>query len=234
MKFIIDKKIFEYFSNLKIIVVKVENLSSEYQEDKISKYLDDAWQVAKQAATQYTNPQSHPYIKAWGDSMKKIGVSRKNYPSSIEALVRRAGKNDNPIRINAVVDFYNAISLKNLVPAGGFDLDDLENDLELRLSKQGDTFLALDSSDAIEIPLNEVCYVEGDNVMTRHFVWKQSKHGILKPGSKNILFVSEILEELPNETIELVCNDFKTKLKEYFNADVNPIILDIDNLYIEL
>ena len=54
--------------------------------------------------------------------MKAVGVSRKKSPSSVEALVRRAGKGGEPVSISPVVDFYNAISLKYLVPAGGFDI----------------------------------------------------------------------------------------------------------------
>lgn len=66
-----------------------------------------------------------------GRSLKVIGVSSKKFPSSIEPLVRRAGKGGEPVSINPLVDFYNSISLEYLVIVEGFDLDQLDNGLEL-------------------------------------------------------------------------------------------------------
>src|SRR5215469_5029787 len=82
------------------------------------------WSEAAGAAV-YGNAQSHPRIAPWRESFTRMGVSGKQFPSSAEALLRRALKGGEPFRINPLVDWYNAISLRHLVPAGGFDLDDL-------------------------------------------------------------------------------------------------------------
>jgi DNA/RNA-binding domain of Phe-tRNA-synthetase-like protein len=42
-----------------------------------------------------------------------MGVSGRKFPSSIEALLRRAFKGGEPLRINPLVDFYNAVSLES-------------------------------------------------------------------------------------------------------------------------
>ncbi|MDP8946327.1 MAG: hypothetical protein M3N03_10425 [Actinomycetota bacterium] len=43
--------------------------------------------------------------------MTAMGVSGRKFPSSIEDLLRRAFKGGEPLRINPLVDFYNAVSL---------------------------------------------------------------------------------------------------------------------------
>ena len=143
MRFEIEKSIFSYFPGMKIIAVVARDIQPLENTATIKATLDDAWQRAATASIEYENPQSHPFIKPWGEYMKVVGAPRKQFPNSIEAMVRQAGKGNAPISINPLVDFYNAISLKYLVPAGGFDIDALNNNLRLRFSQQGDTFLAL-------------------------------------------------------------------------------------------
>lgn len=147
----------------------------------------------------------------------------------IEAMVRRAGKSDAPFTISPLVDFYNALSLEYLVPAGAFDMDDLGGDLELRFSREGDTFTALDSSEEIAVPAGEVSYASGSRIVTRHFVYKQAKQGILTENSRNVLFVSEILGELPAGAAEKVARALEEGLKECFGAETRAAVLDSDH-----
>ncbi len=234
MQFIIDKTIFENFVGMKIVVATVKGLKPTSQSQAIDEHLNRGWQIAREAATAYGNPQSHPFVKAWGDAMRGVGVSRKKFPSSIEALVRRAGKSDSPFKINPLVDFYNSISMANLVPAGGFDLDALNHNLELRFSREGDTFLALDSDEALALPEGEVCYADGNEIITRHFVWKQSKHAILEPESENIILVSEILGDLPPEVVTNVEREFFEGLKGFFGVEPTITTLDSDKRSVSL
>ena len=226
MRFEIEKSIFRYFPGMKIIAVVARDIQPLENTATIDATLADAWQRAATTLTEYENPQSHPYIKPWGERMKAVGAPRKQFPSSIEALMRRAGKGNAPASINPLVDFYNAISLKYIVPAGGYDIDAINDDLWLRFSKQGDTFLALDSNEEINVPNGEVCYADGSTIITRHFVWKQSKHAILTHESKNVLFVSEVLEELPPETADDVAGAIRTGLKQFFGIDAETHVLD--------
>lgn len=229
MIFEIEKEIFSHFPGLRIVTAGVKGLGGEWDEAGISAFLREAWAVAGAAAAEYGNPQSHPFIKPWVEDMKAVGVSRKKFPVSIESMVRRAGKSDSPFSINPIVDFYNAVSLKNIVPAGGYDTDELHDHMVLRMSREGDTFRALDSDEAESIPAGEVSYADGSEIITRHFLWKQSRHCLLKEDTKSALFVSEIEGSLPAETADIVATDFREGLKKYFNADAEVVILDEKN-----
>ena len=229
MIFEIEKEIFDHFPGMKIVTVQVDDMPIEADTAGIAAFLDEAWQIAKVASTEYGNPQSHPFIQPWGERMKAVGVSRKKFPCSIEAMVRRAGKSDEPFRISPVVDFYNAICLKHIVPAGGFDIGQLHDVMKLRMSVEGDTFCALDEEAVEPIPAGEVSYADGNEIITRHFVWRQSQHCLLDESTKKILFVSEILGDLPEDTADKVAADFVGGLKKYFGLDCEAVILDADH-----
>lgn len=230
MEFVIADEIFDLFPNIRVVVAQASGLdSSRADNGKITAALRQAWQSAGQAVQAAGNAQSHPNIKAWGTAMAAVGAPRKKFPSSIEALARRAGKGGEPVSINAVVDFYNAISLRHLVPAGGYDIDSLRQDLQLRLSREGDRFMALDSDEAEQIPPGEVSYADGPEIITRHFVWKQSRHALLTPDSRNLLFVSEILGELPPQTAAAVRDAFSQGLAECLGGQARVGILDRNN-----
>ena len=81
-----------------------------------------SWEDAARSASDHDNPQSHPRVAAWRTAMSEVGISGRKFPSSIESLLRRAFKGGGPPHINPLVDFYNAVSLRHVVPAGGFDL----------------------------------------------------------------------------------------------------------------
>jgi len=228
LKFYIENEVFDMFPGIRFVVAIANGLKSA-NTDMIAAELDAAWQNAAAEASKYGNPQSHPNILPWVERMKAVGAPRKKFPSSIEALLRRAGKGGNPPRIEPLVDFYNTISLRYIVPAGGFDIDGLQQGLTLRLSRDGDTFEAMGEDEAVRIPEGEVSYADGSVVVTRHFVWKQSRRALLTADSRNVFFVSEVLGELPLEVAREVRQAFADGLRRCFNVEAQTDILDSRN-----
>lgn len=226
MEFHIDEQIFSLFPGIRFVCVIAQGMNAHPDTDVIHQSLTAAWANAGAAATAYGNPQSHPYIKPWAQRMQSLGAPRKKFPSSIEAMVKRAEKGGEPFHILPAVDFYNAISLANIVPVGGFDIDQMEHGLTLRLSEDGDRFMALDGAEEEPVPAGEVSYADGSKIVTRHFVWKQSRHLLLNETTKDIFFVSEILGELPEDTAEKVSAALVEGLRSCFHIEVSPHILD--------
>ncbi|MGH2486511.1 MAG: B3/B4 domain-containing protein, partial [Ktedonobacterales bacterium] len=158
----------------------------------------------------------------------RMGVSGKQFPSSVEALLRRALKGGEPFTINPLVDYYNAISLRRLVPAGAFDRDDIRDTLELRLSRPGDTFQALDDAAPMEIPAGEVSYTTGPTIITRHIVWRQSRAGLVTPATTRAILVSEVLAELGPDAPDEIAGDFMRGLRDFFGVPSRAWIVTAD------
>jgi DNA/RNA-binding domain of Phe-tRNA-synthetase-like protein len=76
----------------------------------------------------------HPHIVPWREAYRAFGAKPKDHPSSIEGLARRVMRGQPLPHVNSLVDLYNAVSLRHLVPVGGEDLDAVEGDVELRFA----------------------------------------------------------------------------------------------------
>lgn len=66
------------------------------------------------------------------------------------------------------------------------------------MSREGDTFLALDVGEGegegeVELARGEVVYVQGGTVLTRGLAWRQARVGLVGEESRNIIFMSEFL-----------------------------------------
>ena len=74
-------------------------------------------------ASNLARATDHPHIAAWRAAFSAFGAKPKRYPSSAEALITRVLKGQALPRVNALVDLYNAISVRHVVPLGGEDAD---------------------------------------------------------------------------------------------------------------
>ena len=144
MQFSVDPEIFARLHGMRLAVVVARGVDNRAGRPGVDEAWSSAWAAAAGSAAPYGNAQSHPRVLAWRQRLQAIGVSMRHFPTSIEALLRRAMKGGTPFRINPLVDFYNAVSLRHTVPVGGFDLDRVPEPLAVRLTREGDTFSALD------------------------------------------------------------------------------------------
>jgi DNA/RNA-binding domain of Phe-tRNA-synthetase-like protein len=221
MRFVVASEVFELFPGLKLPVAVAEGIHPTPDAPGIETVWRQSWEEAARTASDYESPQSHPRVAPWREAMTAMGVSGRKFPSSIEALLRRAFKGGEPPRINPLVDFYNAVSLRHVVPAGGFDLEDIDGALELRLTRQKDTFQPLDGSSEVGVEPGEVAYASGNEILTRYFVWKQSRKGLLDESTRLLFLVSEVLGEVESDSgvANAVLEDFADGLRRYFNSE---------------
>jgi DNA/RNA-binding domain of Phe-tRNA-synthetase-like protein len=132
------------------------------------------------------NLAESPRIKAWREAFRSLGIKPSEFRSSIEAMTRRALRSDPIPSINALVDIGNIISLRYLVPAGGHSMDGLTQDISLRPADGSEDFIAF-GSDVLEHPNpGEIIFVEGNVVLTRRWVWRQSQHTLTLPETRSI------------------------------------------------
>jgi DNA/RNA-binding domain of Phe-tRNA-synthetase-like protein len=225
LRFSVEAAVFERFPGLRLPVAVVTRLGQEGAVAEVGRRWAAAWAAAARHA-EHGNAQSHPFVRPWRERFAAMGVSGKQFPSSVEALLRRALKGGEPFRINPLVDFYNTVSLEHLAPAGGFDLADIDEHLELRLTRAGDAFLALDGEIAEAVPPGEVAYATGADVLTRHFVWRQARRALVNANTSDAFLVAEVLPELGDNAAEAVAEAFRTGLRDLFGADAATFVIE--------
>ncbi|MFN2431543.1 MAG: B3/4 domain-containing protein [Gemmatimonadota bacterium] len=226
MELLVRPEVFAAFPGLRIAVAVARGVDNLAPRPAVEAGWRAAWATAGAAAAQHGNAQSHPRILPWRERFRALGVPPKQFPSSAEALLRRAMKGGEPFRISPLVDFYNTVSLRHGLPAGGFDLAQLRGPLELRRTREGDSFQPLEGGSPEPLGAGEIAYADGSVVLTRHFVWRQARTGLIAPSTRDVILVSEALGELPSGAAEAVLADLRGGLRELFDAASGCGIVD--------
>ena len=231
MEFSIEAEVFTMFPGITLAVAVGTGIRPELRADQVAHQWRAAWETAGRAALVWPNPQSHPRVKPWRDAFRAMGVSPRDYPSSIEAMLRRAMKGSTAFSVMPLVDFYNTVSLTHIVPVGGFDLDRVHRGVALRRTRSGDHYRALDQEEAIGVPPGEVAYADGSTILTRHFVWRQASEGLIRPTTRNVFLVSEVLGPVGRHVAHEVLRDLSDGLTTLFEAETATFILDAEHVH---
>jgi DNA/RNA-binding domain of Phe-tRNA-synthetase-like protein len=227
VRFVADPVVFERIPGMRIAVAYAGGVSNDRANEGIGERWRRAWSDAGRWKVTLPNPQSHPNVRAWREAFRGMGASPHDYPSSIEALLRRAMKGGEPFSINPLVDLYNAISLERVAPVGGFDVGAVRGTLDLRVTVEGDRFLPLDGERAEAVPAGEVAYADGADVLTRHLLWRQSRRALIAPATRDVILLSEALPASPVPADEMAV-EFARSLSSHLGVVAVTAVVDAD------
>lgn len=228
MRFTVAPVVFQRIPGMRIAVALAAGIDNRAARPDVEARWRRAWHGAADRGAPFGNAQSHPNVRAWREAFRTAGIHPREFPSSIESLLRRAMKGGRPFSINPLVDMYNAISLEHVNPVGGFDVEAVGSRLDLRLSRQGDTFTALDAAAPLAAPPGEVSYAAGGEILTRHLLWRQSRRALIGPGTSDVVLLSEALPAIEPDMAERMAHAFARSLAEHFAVEAATGVVDKD------
>jgi Uncharacterized conserved protein len=163
VRFSIEKAILERYPQAEVgwLVADVLPISADPVVEK--------WKVAlagelSSLGLTLENLSTHPDVARWRQVFSSMGVKPSKYRSSLEALLRRVLKENALWTVNSVVDLYNCVSVRTLLPMGAFDLDKVRGDLALRFGRPGEIFSPLGKGDVEEVFPEHVVYADAEKV----------------------------------------------------------------------
>ena len=217
MKFKIEKEILEKFSGVTVGVLIAKEIDNtgptpeEIQEEK------RALQVKIRA--QYPNTETlsqHPKIDVWRKAYSLFGGEPKKNKSSIENLYRKISNGESIGQINKIVDIYNVISLKYMLPIGGEDLDKMQGDLLLTYAQENEVPILLLGEKEARVPKKgEVIYKDALGTVCRRWNWKEAERTKLTETTKNIILVIESLSPIDPQETQQALQELKEKIEKY-------------------
>jgi DNA/RNA-binding domain of Phe-tRNA-synthetase-like protein len=164
-----------------------------------------------------------PQIAAWRAAFSAFGAKPSRYPCSAEALAARVLRGDALPRVNRVVDHYNAVSVRHLVPVGGEDLDRLEGPLRLTLADGGERF---DTADGHEHPEpGEIVWRDDVGVTCRRWNWRQGTRTRLTGESTRAFFVFDRLAGLDMAELDAATGELAAALHRTPGCRVERVVL---------
>jgi len=234
MKLRIDQRIFEQYPEVLLGVLVLRNIDNQGNNEELYELLRNAEKDAIQKIGE-TPVTEHPNIVPWREAYRKFGAKPKDYPSSIENLLRRILKGEQIRHINKLVDVYNIVSLKHIVPVGGEDTDKIKGDVWLTIAGDNEQKIYLLGEKEERAPyVNEVFYKDESGAICRRWNWKEAERTKLTEETKNAFMVIESLPPVGREQINNALGELSTLLKKYTNCEVNSFILDKDNFEVEI
>ena len=215
----IDPSIFERFPEYQALILYAEGVKNFPSSPESTALLRRAEQECRKRLTLETLAD-HPHIAAWRDAYRRFGVNPKKYPCSIESLLRRVLKGQDLPVINGVVDLYNMLSLKYVLPVGGEDWSKLTSDLRLIVAQGHEPFLT--SSDGQEHIVSpdpgEIVWADNTGVTCRRWNWRQGRRTQLTEETHMMYFVLDRLAPYPTETLVAAGEELKAYLLRWFPA----------------
>jgi DNA/RNA-binding domain of Phe-tRNA-synthetase-like protein len=131
--------------------------------------------------------KDHPVVRAYRDFYWRIGIDPTKQRPSSEALLRRGLKKNIPV-INNVVDAGNIASMESLVPIGLYDLELLEDELEIRFAREGEIFEPIGGKKE-ELTRNQIVLADKSKVL-HVYPYRDSKLTMIRDTTKNVLVVA--------------------------------------------
>lgn len=148
-------------------------------------------------------PWAEAHLDAWRDAYRAFGAKPKKTSCSAEALRKRAVKDGAMRPLHAVVDLYNAVSLRFAVPVGGEDATSYAGQPRLCLATGDEPFHTMaEGQPVIEAPeVGEVIWRDDLGVTCRRWNWRQGPRTQITEASQDMWFVLERLDPMPVEAL---------------------------------
>jgi len=209
--FRIDDEILSRFQGIKIGVLTCRGARVGRGDGRLERLKEEA--IREAAARIGSRPAAeHPYIGSWRRMYRGFGTRPGDYRPSAEALLRRALRGRGLPAINAAVDAYNAVSLRHLIPMGGFDLDRVEGDIRLRFSGGGERFTPIGAPEAEETYDGEAVYADGARILTRRWNHRDCDETKITEETGNIIVFADGSPEIPEEAVRAALEELASAL----------------------
>jgi DNA/RNA-binding domain of Phe-tRNA-synthetase-like protein len=203
--------VLELRPDYRVMVMVAEGLEPG-PPDEISYDLLAHAEIRARASLDGRAPEDLPHVADWRAAFRAFGTKPQRTRPSVEALLRRldAGLP----RIDRLTDAYNAVSIANLVPVGGEDLDPYQGPARLvRAVGDEDFDTTAHGEPVVEHPKpGEVIWRDDAGVTCRQWNWRQCARTRITPATTNAVFIIDALATLGSDGLAAAGDDLAGSL----------------------
>jgi DNA/RNA-binding domain of Phe-tRNA-synthetase-like protein len=229
LRFVISKEVAKSYPNLRIGIVVAKIATNTQGNDELEAMKRS---VETKVRDNYSSQTlvHHPYIAAWRETYRSIGVKAKKYNPTCEALMRRILEGEPIPRINTLVDTYLLVEAETFLPCGGYDLDRIQGDITLRYSPGNEPFVPLGGGGTQEeTNTGEVVYADSKTILTRKWNYRDADATKITIASKNIALFSEAaLPQIRTDAVSVFIERLKSLLQKFCGGEIRAFIASVD------
>jgi DNA/RNA-binding domain of Phe-tRNA-synthetase-like protein len=210
---VVDPAVHAAFPDYVALVLVASGVANAPTDAAGDALLADAEAAVRGAGLQ--RAADHPHIAAWRAAFSAFGSKPSRYPCSAEALMARVLKGQPLPRVNVLVDLYNAVSVRHVVPLGGEDAVRLDGALRLAVAAGGEPFDPRDDGAAADpVRAGEVVWRDATGVTCRRWNWRQGRRTQLTEATTRAFFVFDRLDGLPLDDLHRAADELSALLRE--------------------
>jgi len=227
MKFEINQQIFEKFPGLNLGVVIVKNIDNTGEDSGVITFLREHEKNAAEKFETTETLSQNPKIAPWRAAYSSFGAKPKKYKCSVEALMRRAIKGEQLQHISKIVDLYNALSLKHILPMGGDDIDNIDGNVVLKIADGTEKFVPLLSEEVENPHEGEVVYSDDKDVLCRRWNWRECDKSKMTEATKNVILYAEGLPPVTREEVETAVGELGEMVKKHCGTEATGVVTKV-------
>jgi len=220
----VTDEIFVKYPELKLGVLTVKNIDNTGKNDEILSLLREIQEKIRREYSKETLSEN-PKIADWREAYSSFGAKPKKYKCSVENLYRMTLDDIDLSHINKLVDIYNYVSLKYMVPVGGDDIDKVNGSVTLKFAKGDEKFVQLNSLEESSPKEGEVIYMDDKEVLCRRWNWRECDKSKMTEDTKNATLVVEGLGAVTNEEMIIILEELKSLVLKYCGGEGSYDIL---------
>ncbi len=187
MSLSIEPSLRRHFSDLKVLVGQIENVTVRASTPELEALKED---ITEQTKNNYNleSIKDNPIFKAYRDFFWKIKVDPTKIRPASEALIRRVVGGKPLPRINSLVDAYNLASIKTEIALAAFDADKLRGNLLMRFAFEGEEFLGVGMEKPMKLAGSQVV-VSDDKQIVAIYPYRDADASKVTEETKNVLIL---------------------------------------------
>ena len=159
-----DQELFEMFPEASVHGIVFDRVT-EFDPAVVAPWKQKAVESVGSSGFTSDTVLDAPVVKEWRNAFQRFGVRPSKYRSSIEQLFRRALKQEIIETSLPLVNLYCYVSLIEMVPMGAYDVEKVDGDILVRLSKENETFLGIGDATPLIAPPGVVVYSDDGGIV---------------------------------------------------------------------
>ena len=170
-----------------------------------------------------------PEIAAWRRIYSQMGLKPTKYRSASEALLRRFKREGDLPRLHPLVDLCNAVSLAYALPVAVFDLERVEQFIEVRPASGAEQYLSF--QEQIEHPeAGEIIFADaGGHAHARRWTFRQSRRSVVESHTEKVVIVSEGVHEAAGKDVPSLLDELGEAIAKHWGNPETMGILTADS-----
>jgi len=231
MKYQIESGIIELVSQMRTGVIIVRGAYLPSRSEQIEELLaeQEGW-IQREFAGQ--DVKSIPAVSAWRKAFEAVGQSARVFPCSLESSLRRLIGGKKMPRINPLVDWYNAMTLKYLIPMGAYDLSCINGDqIGLKRASGVERYVPLGGGDVQRVPAGEIIFASGEEALCRAWTWRQNDTSKIGPETSDFLLriesiggAGDNLDQMITEASQFITSQLAGRVESFILDSSHPVL----------